>query len=80
MNAVLILWAQLKLMENVFRHWVIHRKLSGPEKAQILQTMWTLASMLFPDQRCDPGQLLGQFGVPRIKDENLETQSDDGDC
>jgi len=80
MNALLILAAQLKLMENVFKHVLRHGRLSVPDKYEILQTMWTLASMLFPDQRSDPGQLLRQLDVPRIKDEHLETQGDDGDC
>ena len=80
MNALVILAAQLKLMENVFKHVLKHGRLSTPDKYEILQTMWTLASMLFPDQRGDPGQLLRELNVPRIKNENLETQSDDGDC
>ena len=80
MNALVILAAQLKLMENVFKHVLKHGKLSTPDKYEILQTMWTLASMLFPDQRGDPGQLLRELNVPRIKNENLETQSDDGYC
>ena len=38
MNALVILAAQLKLMENVFKHVLKHGRLSAPDKYEILQT------------------------------------------
>ena len=72
MNIGEYILALLCLIQRIFNHVRIHKRLTPSEKAEIVNTVFVLLGRALSSQ---PGKLIGELDVPRIQYKQLEHES-----